>query len=659
VTTSARVDAGRLDDLDLYVDLYRRMLLIRGFEDLVQSLFVRSEIYGTTHLYSGQEAVAAGFASVLDERDRVAATYRGHGHALALGVDPQKLLDEMLGRATGINGGLAGSMNVTSPEDRLIGCFGIVGGSIAAATGAALALRDRGGVAVAYFGDGAMNQGYFFECLNFCQVLKLPAVLVCENNGYGEYTAFESVTAGALRARAEVMEVPAETIDGMSVWTVRDAARRATEHARSGAGPVFVEAITYRFVGHSRSDPGKYRPEGELDRWRERDPLLLLRARLEEEGADAAKLDETEASVEQQLAEHEERGLQAPFPEPQAFSEFKPNVRAAPAQASAAAENTVNFRTAIREALDQALAADERVIFFGEDVAAAGGVFAVTPGLYEKYGPTRVFDTPISELALAGAAFGSAVTGLRPVVEIMFGDFLTLAMDSIVNQMSKYWFLTRGQVSVPVVIRSVVGAGGRFGAIHSQMPVSWLMGIPGIKIVAPATPADAKGLLRAAIDDDNPVLFFEHKRLYGLEGAVDGEAVPIGKAAVVRQGRDVTIVSAMHGVHESLAAAESLAESGIEAEVIDLRTLRPFDRATVLESPEKTNRIVVVEEGPLTGGWAGEVLSVVTEQGLGDLDDAWRIATPDNPIPYSPPLEDAHVPGAERIAAEIGTRLGR
>jgi acetoin:2,6-dichlorophenolindophenol oxidoreductase subunit beta len=332
---------------------------------------------------------------------------------------------------------------------------------------------------------------------------------------------------------------------------------------------------------------------------------------------------------------------------------------AKPAEKPASSGRTIDFRAAIREALDEALAADERVVFFGEDVAVAGGVFAVTPGLYEKYGPTRVFDTPISELALAGAAFGSAVTGLRPVVEIMFGDFLTLVMDSIVNQMSKYWFLTQGQQSVPVVIRSVVGAGGRFGAIHSQMPVSWLMGIPGIKIVAPSTPADAKGLLRAAVDDDNPVLFFEHKRLYGVEGEVDGTAVPLGQAAVVRAGRDVTIVSAMRGVHESLAAADLLAGSGIDAEVIDLRTLRPFDRPSVLASVEKTNRIVVVEEGPLTGGWAGEVMAVVAEHGLGDLDDAWRIATPDNPIPYSPPLEDAHVPGAERIAAEIRERLGR
>jgi acetoin:2,6-dichlorophenolindophenol oxidoreductase subunit beta len=319
---------------------------------------------------------------------------------------------------------------------------------------------------------------------------------------------------------------------------------------------------------------------------------------------------------------------------------------------------TIDFRTAIREALDEALAADERVIFFGEDIAAAGGVFAVTPGLYEKYGPERVFDTPISELALAGAAFGSAVNGLRPVIEIMFGDFLTLVMDGIVNQMSKYWFLTQEKVSVPVVIRSVVGAGGRFGAIHSQMPIAWLTGIPGIKIVAPSTPADAKALLRAAVDDDNPVIFLEHKRLYTVESEANGAAAALGVAEVRREGGDVTIVSALRGVHESLAAAETLAEKGIEAEVIDLRTIRPLDADTVLRSVAKTNRLVVVEEGPLTGGWAGEVLAVATERALEHLDDAWRIATPDTPIPYSPPLEDAHLPDAQRIASEIAQRIG-
>src|SRR6185295_3196717 len=289
------------------------MRLIRGVEDLIQSLFLRGEIYGTTHLYSGQEAIAVGFASVLEQHDRVAATYRGHGHALAVGVDPQALLDEMLGRATGINGGRAGSMNVNSPADRLIGSFGIVGGSIAAATGAALALgRTTGGVAVAYFGDGAMNQGYVFECLNFAQVFRLPLVLVCENNGYGEYTPFRSVTAGEIRACAEVMGVTSETIDGMSVWTVRAAAQRAVAHARAGDGPVFVEALTYRFVGHSRSDPGAYRPDGELDQWKARDPITVLAAQLGAEGVDEARLDGTRREVADELERMRAQGLAAP-----------------------------------------------------------------------------------------------------------------------------------------------------------------------------------------------------------------------------------------------------------------------------------------------------------------------------------------------------------
>jgi TPP-dependent pyruvate/acetoin dehydrogenase alpha subunit len=315
---------GVLDDLDLYTGIYRQMLLIRGFEDLVQSLFLKGEVYGTTHLYSGQEAVATGVAGLLEDRDRVAATYRGHGHALALGVDPQKLLDEMLGRESGINGGRAGSMNVNSPGDRLIGSFGIVGGSIAAATGAALALkRTTGGIAVAYFGDGAMNQGYVFECLNFCQVLKLPLVLFCENNGYGEYTPFRSVTAGEIRARAEVMDVPAETIDGMSVWTVREAAARALAHVRAGNGPAFVEALTYRFVGHSRSDPGAYRPQGELEEWAARDPIVILRAQLEAEGVEPARLDEVEQEQTEELERMRERALAAPFPTGLTASEFK------------------------------------------------------------------------------------------------------------------------------------------------------------------------------------------------------------------------------------------------------------------------------------------------------------------------------------------------
>ncbi|WP_028063892.1 alpha-ketoacid dehydrogenase subunit beta [Solirubrobacter soli] len=319
---------------------------------------------------------------------------------------------------------------------------------------------------------------------------------------------------------------------------------------------------------------------------------------------------------------------------------------------------TIEFRKAIRDALDEELERDPSVVFFGEDVAKPGGVFAVTPGLRERHGADRVFDTPISELVISGAAFGAAVNGLRPVIEIMFGDFLPLAMDAIVNQAAKYWYLSNEQASVPLVVRSTLGAGGNFGAIHSQNPASWFMGVPGLKIVAPSTPGDAKALLKASIRDDNPVLFLEHKRLYSVKGEVNGAAAELGRAEVRRAGADVTLVSAMKSVTDCLDAAAKLADDSIDAEVIDLRTLRPLDMDTVLASVAKTNRIVVVEEGPRTGGWAGEVLARVVEEALHDLDDAWRIATPDQPIPYSPPLEADFLPSAETIAANIKERLG-
>ncbi len=318
--------------------------------------------------------------------------------------------------------------------------------------------------------------------------------------------------------------------------------------------------------------------------------------------------------------------------------------------------SAVEFRVAVREALDEELARDERVILFGEDIAAAGGVFVTTPGLSEKYGDERVFDTPISELALIGAAYGSAVCGKRPVIEIMFGDFLPLVMDGVINQATKYWYLSNEQGSVPLVILSVIGAGGRFGAIHSQTPVGWFHSVPGLKIACPSTPSDAKSLLKDAIRDDNPVLFLEHKRLLGIKGEIDEEPLPFGKARIARAGSDLTIVSAMKGLHDSLAAADALARDGIDCEVIDLRTIKPLDIETVIASVERTTRLLVVEEGPLTGGWAGEVMALVAEHALGSLDDAWRLATADTPIPYSPPLEDAFLPGPDAIIQSVKER---
>jgi acetoin:2,6-dichlorophenolindophenol oxidoreductase subunit alpha len=322
VAVSDQIDVSTADDTDFFLGLYRRMRIIRGVEELVQTLFLRGEVYGTTHLYSGQEAVAVGFASALREGDRVACTYRGHGHLLARGLEPEALVAELLGRTTGVNSGRAGSMNMVDPDHGTIGCFGIVGGSIAAATGAALALKGTGKIAVAFFGDGTANQAYFFECLNFAKVLSLPLVFVCENNGYGEYTPVEASTAGRIMARPEAMEIPAIEVDGMDIWATREAAVRTVAQVRETGEPAFVEARTYRFVGHSRSDPGKYRPEGELDRWKERDPLVVAAQRLVELEVDPRQIAAIDDEVANQLVEVEAAALAAPFPEPTVYSEF-------------------------------------------------------------------------------------------------------------------------------------------------------------------------------------------------------------------------------------------------------------------------------------------------------------------------------------------------
>jgi TPP-dependent pyruvate/acetoin dehydrogenase alpha subunit len=315
-------------ELTAETGLLERMLLIRRFEDAVQRLFQRGEVHGTTHLYSGQEAGAVGVCAALQAGDRAAGTYRGHGHALALGVEPQGLMDELLGRSTGVCGGRAGSMNVVDLEHGLVGCFGIVGGSIAAATGVALGFQRRhsGHVAVAFFGEGTTNQAYFAECLNFAQVLRLPAVFVCENNRYMEFTPIEEVTAGEIPARVQALGLWHRTVDGMDVQAVRGAASEAVAHVRSGAGPAFLQTLTYRFVGHSRSDPGAYRKPGELDEMRRRDPLAIERARLLEAGvADEAELDSLEARVASQIDEVVAAALDAPFPDADgaSFREYK------------------------------------------------------------------------------------------------------------------------------------------------------------------------------------------------------------------------------------------------------------------------------------------------------------------------------------------------
>jgi acetoin:2,6-dichlorophenolindophenol oxidoreductase subunit alpha len=309
-----------------YLDRYGRMRLIRRFEEDIQRLFLKGEVHGTTHLSAGQEAVPVGICSALEPDDYVAGTYRGHGHALAKGTDPEALAAEMLGRETGVCGGRAGSMNVIDLENGLVGCFGIVGGSIAAATGAAISAQRQGKVAVAFFGDGASNQGYFHECLNWAQVFDLPVVYVCENNFYGEFTPMASVTAGGeIGIRAASFGMQSQVVDGNDLWAVRGAALQAVERARSGAGPTLLECQTYRHFGHSKSDPGKYRPPDEVESWLARDPLDLARARLLDLGMSEGDLSAKEAEIDAQMDRAVEGALAAAYPDPErdGGTEFK------------------------------------------------------------------------------------------------------------------------------------------------------------------------------------------------------------------------------------------------------------------------------------------------------------------------------------------------
>jgi acetoin:2,6-dichlorophenolindophenol oxidoreductase subunit alpha len=317
-TDEGATPAAPLEDPERLVAAFERMVLIREFEQEIHRLFLKGEVHGTTHLSAGQEAVPVGVCLALEPEDYVAGTYRGHGHALAKGTDPEPLAAEMLGRVTGVCGGRAGSMNVIDLEHGLVGCFGIVGGSIAAATGAAMTGKRQGRVAVAFFGDGAANQAYFHECLNFTRVLELPAVFVCENNFYGEFTPMHQVTGGRdIAARGAAYGVPSRVVDGNDLLAVHEAARDAVELARGGGGPSLLECQTYRHYGHSKSDPAKYRPQGELERWLERDPLVVARVQLVERGVTNERLDDAAERAKDRIRRAAEAALAAPYPDPE------------------------------------------------------------------------------------------------------------------------------------------------------------------------------------------------------------------------------------------------------------------------------------------------------------------------------------------------------
>jgi 2-oxoisovalerate dehydrogenase E1 component len=642
------------------------MTLIRVFEERVSELYRSGEVPGFVHLSIGQEASAVGACWPLAVTDVITSNHRGHGHCLAKGLAAEPMMAELLARVTGTNQGLGGSMHIADPGLGIFGANGIVAAGVPIAAGAALAAKLRrqgeqggpGGVVVSFFGDGAVAQGAFHEAANLAALWRLPIVFFCENNGYAEFSPIADQHPVPLAARAAGYGLEYVSVDGNDVEAVAAAMTDVVGRIRDGAGPVFVEAATYRWHGHYEGDPEKYRSPDELAQWRQRDPLVITRARLLGRGVEKAVLDQVEALVRVRIEAAVEAARRAPQPD---MGVLRSSVCAArPAVTEPAwrpAPEGEIFRTmdAVRLALEGGLEADPGMFVAGVDVGKGGNVFALTRGLHARW-PERLLDTPISETAVMGLAVGGAMAGMTPVVELMYLDFLGVCFDQILNQAAKLRFMTGGKARMGLVIRTQFGGGRSSGSQHSQSLEALLAHVPGLTVVMPSTPADTYGLLRAAIRDPNPVVFIENRQLYGMKGPKPPAdyLLPLGKAKVVREGSDVTVVSVSRMVHEAAAAAVALAKRGISAEVIDLRTVAPLDKQTILASLSKTSRLLIAHEGVTDFGIGAEIAALAAYEGFWSLDaPVMRVAPPPTPSPYAPDLEKRWLPGRQSIERAV------
>lgn len=632
------------------LQMYERMITIRLFEERIAVLYRDGECPGFVHLSTGQEATAVGACWPLRTDDVITSTHRGHGHCLAKGLEPEGMFAELLARETGTNHGRGGSMHVADPRVGIFGANGIVAGGIPIAVGAATAAVVSGSdrVVVAFFGDGAVAQGAFHESANLASVWGLPIVFFCENNGWAEFSSAESQHAAPLRDRAAGYGLGHRPVDGNDVVAVAELMTSVVADLRAGGRPVVVEASTARWRGHYEGDAQRYRDLDSLTaEMGSVDALARLRGQLDEGVAAAA---EQRIAARIGAAVTSARGAPAPD---SADLYLYVSAPTEPRPETEPSDDSEVWRTmdALNSALADAMDADERVFLAGIDVSQAP--FAITRGLRERFGERRVRDTPISETAVVGTAVGASMAGMRPVVEIMYLDFIGVCFDQLMNQAAKLRFMTGGAVTLPLVVRTQFGAGKSSGSQHSQSLEVLLAHIPGLKVVMPSTPADAYGLLRAAIDDPNPVVFIEHRLLYGAKGPKvrPGHHVPLGAAKVVHEGRDLTIVSWSRMVLESLAAAESLASEGIGAEVIDLRTVAPIDWPTIEASVNKTSRLLVAHEAVLAHGIGAEIAARAASEWFWTLDaPVGRVGAEATPPPYAPSLEQAWLPDAARIA---------
>jgi len=726
---------GGVITLDNAIDWLRTIYEIRFFEEKVFELLGQNIIKGASHLYAGEEAIAVGAIAAIQRGDVIGSTHRGHGHCGAIGnkyadtkEDRQnhwnQMMAELMGKETGYCKGRGGSMHIAEVEKQNnLGSTGIVGGNQPPAVGAAFAekYKNTGRVVLSFFGDGSTNCGSFHESMNMASTLKVPLVAIVENNLYGMSVPFSgSQVDGATRAsnikdiaqRAAAYDVPAMIVDGQDALAVFLAVRKAVERARKESLMTIIEAKTYRWYGHSRSDPRAYRTKQEEKAWHERDPITVLRGKLLNEKLCAQEeLDKIKDKAFTTIETATKFGLDSPWPNTADLCKDVYVQESYPAEliesdramSRKVMEATAAFESALasskaktkKEAAEQAraqikskfgmdvlsiaqavsaaqaeeLRRDTSVIVIGEDVGLYGGAYQATRGLLAEFGTERVIDTAISEAAIAGAAIGAALRGLRPVAEIMYVDFVTIAMDQLVHVGAYNRYMFGGKAKVPMVLRTEGGVGRCIAAHHSESLEAWLMHPPGLYVVMPSTPYDAKGLLKAAIRSDNPVVFIEHKATYGQQGPVpEGDyIIPLGIADIKKQGEDATIVSYSRMAMRSLEAAKVLAEQhGINTEVIDVRTLKPLDIKTIAESVRKTGRLITVSEGFCTCGAGREITCKLMEyqfddgsRGFDYLDAApVNLAAADVPPPMSEPLENASIPSVEEIVEAVRRTIG-
>ncbi|HEX8384724.1 MAG TPA: thiamine pyrophosphate-dependent enzyme [Rubricoccaceae bacterium] len=650
--------------------LYRALRLPRTVEDKMLRLIRQNRLSKWFSGY-GQEAIAVGCALALRDTDWVLPMHRNLGVWTTRGVELRPLFCQLMGRDGGFTKGRDRTFHVGLPEKRIVGMISHLAAMLPVADGFGLAARlggsenvERDGVALAFTGEGATREGDFHEALNLAAVWKLPVIFVVENNGYGLSTpTAEAVPVEDIASAAVGYGMPGVVVDGNDVEAVMAVIREAAERGRRGEGPTLVEAKTFRMRGHEEASGTKYVPPGLFDEWTPRDPVARLRQRLLDAGVPESDLDAVDRAFVAEVEEVAEWALRQPEATSTGEAEhgdvFAPPFVSVPPPAADAPRNETRFLDALSDGLRHAMDADERTVLMGQDIAEYGGVFKLTAGFVERFGKDRVRNTPIIESGALGAALGLAVAGFKPVVEMQYADFITCGFNQIVNNLAPTHY--RWAQPVNVTVRAPFGGGIGAGPFHSQSPEAWFCHVPGLKVVVPGTPEDAKGLLRAAIDDPNPVLFFEHKALYrGLKGPVpEGDyATPLGVARVSRQGADLTVVTWGVGLSWALAEADEWAAKGREVEVVDLRTLVPWDREAVLASVRKTGRLVVLHEATRTAGFGAEVAAEVAEAAFAHLDaPPVRVGGADLPIAFSKQIEAEVYSAKARLGAAVARTL--